>query len=162
MSDLITLAKNNGVDPVELAGGYEMLFKGLFRQKTVAGSLGWLRSLAVALVDRLMDMNRLTGSLEERLSAYIELHYSEPVALKTISNHFGLSAAYLGKVFKESQGISFSRYLNEYRIAKAKELISAGAMKAKEVGLAVGYSDANYFYSIFKKITGQSPSDYGT
>ncbi len=162
MSDLISLAKNNGADPVELAGGYEMLFKGLFRQKTVAGSLGWIKGLAVALVDRLMDMNRLTGSLEERLSAYIELHYCEPVALKTISDHFGLSAAYLGKVFKESHGISFSRYLNEYRIAKAKELMAGGAMKAKEVGLAVGYSDANYFYSIFKKITGQSPSDYGS
>lgn len=162
MGDLIYLAKSRGIDPVELAGGYEMLYKGLFQQKTVAGSLEWLRSFSVGIVDRLMDMNLLSGSLDERLSAYIELHYTEPIALKSISDHFGLSAAYLGKVFKESNGISFSRYLNEYRIAKARELLASGNMKAKEVAVAVGYSDPNYFYSIFRKLTGRPPSDFGS
>jgi two-component system response regulator YesN len=88
------------------------------------------------------------------------LHYSEPISLKTLSDHFGLSAAYLGKVFKESTGVSFSRYLNEYRIEKAKQLLTSGNMKAKDVAEAVGYADGSYFYTTFKKFTGTSPSDY--
>jgi two-component system response regulator YesN len=63
-------------------------------------------------------------------------------------------------VFKEHTGVSFSRYLNEFRITKAKELLVTGKMKAKDVAEAVGYADGSYFYTTFKKITGISPSDY--
>jgi AraC-like DNA-binding protein/ABC-type sugar transport system substrate-binding protein len=159
-ADIINLAKAKGLDPVALAGGYEMLYKGLFHQVSVARALDWLQSLAVGVVDRLMEGRRLTGSLVDRMLAHIELHYSEPLSLKTLSDHFGLSAAYLGKVFKEQTGHSFSRYLNEFRIGKAQQLFDSGNLKGKDVARDVGYSDANYFYAMFKKIAGTSPSDY--
>jgi ribose transport system substrate-binding protein len=160
MSNLLTLADKKGEDGVALAGGYEMLYKGLFQQPTVSRSLDWLHNLAVKIVERLMETRQLSGSLVDRLNVCIELHYSEPISLKTLSDHFGLSAAYLGKVFKESTGVSFSRYLNEYRIEKAKQLLTSGNMKAKDVAEAVGYADGSYFYTTFKKFTGTSPSDY--
>ncbi|MBN2861210.1 MAG: substrate-binding domain-containing protein [Sphaerochaetaceae bacterium] len=162
MSNLLTLADKKGESGVELAGGYEMLYKGLFQQPTVSRSLDWLSNLAIAIVERLMESQQISGSLVDRLTVYIELHYSEAVSLKTLSEQFGLSAAYLGKVFKEHTGLSFSRYLNEYRITKAKELLTSGNMKAKEVAEAVGYADSSYFYTTFKKFTGTAPSDYIT
>lgn len=97
----------------------------------------------------------------ERLFAYIEIHYADPISLKTLAEEFGLTAAYLGRVFKEQTGNTFSRYLNTFRVEKAKELMNRQRITAKEAGLAVGYSDPNYFYTIFKKVTGISPSDYG-
>lgn len=42
---------------------------------------------------------------------------------------------------------------------EAKKLLSLGTMTVKEVGKAVGYSDANYFTKVFKRITGQNPSE---
>jgi two-component system response regulator YesN len=162
MSNILTLAGNKGEDGVALAGGYEMLYKGLFQQTTVSRSMDWLHDLTVKIIQRLMETKQLSGTLVDRLTVYIELHYSEPISLKTLSDHFGLSAAYLGKVFKEHTGASFSQYLNEFRIGKAKDLLAVGNMKAKDVAEAVGYADGSYFYAIFKKFTGTSPSDYCT
>ena len=160
MSNLLTLADKKGWDGVSFAGGYEMLYKGLFQQPTVSRSLDWLYNLAVKMIERLMETNQLSGSLVDRLNVCIELHYNKPISLKTLSDHFGLSSAYLGKVFKESIGVSFSRYLNQYRIEKAKKLLSSGNMRTKDVAEAVGYADSSYFYTTFKKFTGTSPSDY--
>jgi len=83
------------------------------------------------------------------LISYAELHYSDPISLKTISEVFGISAAYLGKVFKDRTGNSFSRYLNELRISKAKVLLASKKIKSKDVGRAVGFAETNYFYAVF-------------
>ncbi len=160
LSDILNLAKARGIDVLSLTGGYEMLYKGIFQQETISKAMDWLQHLALKIVQYLMDSHQLSGSLVDRMYAYIALHYAEPIALKTLSYHFGLSAAYLGKVFKENSGLSFSQYLNELRITKAKELLVSGKKKIKDVAVEVGYSDANYFHSIFKKITGSSPTDY--
>ena len=43
---------------------------------------------------------------------------------------------------------------------KAKALLEQGNLKNYEVAEAVGYSDAHYFSSTFKKITGKTPTEY--
>ena len=83
-----------------------------------------------------------------------------PLALKTIAERFGLSAAYLGKLFKERTGNTYSRYLNELRIMKAKVLLLEGELRIKDVAKAVGFSETSYFHAIFRKIQGLSPQDY--
>jgi len=82
------------------------------------------------------------------------------LSIKTISYSFNISAAYLGKLFKQETGESFSRYLNNLRIEKAKDLLRSTNIKANKIALEVGYSDSNYFYNIFKKYTGMYPSEY--
>ena len=51
-------------------------------------------------------------------------------------------------------------YLSEYRIDKAKELLAQPTVNIKDIGRKVGYPDANYFAKVFRRITGQSPSEY--
>ena len=51
-------------------------------------------------------------------------------------------------------------YLNEYRVDKARQLILDPRLSLKDIGAAVGYSDANYFTRVFKRLTGQTPSEY--
>lgn len=50
-------------------------------------------------------------------------------------------------------------YLNERRVREAGRILATRRVKAKDVALAVGYTDANYFYNVFKKITGHNPSE---
>ena len=56
--------------------------------------------------------------------------------------------------------MNFSAYLNEFRVDKAQQLIRDSRLSLKDVGTAVGYSDANYFTRVFKRLTGQTPSEY--
>lgn len=160
LSGLLNLAKANDLDAVAFFGGYQMLFKGLFHQKGPAGVLGWLRQSSVSLLDALLARRPQVASLVDRLVSYAELHYREPLALKILSDRFGLSAAYLGTLFKEGTGMTFSRFLNEVRVGRAKELLASGAMRPVEVGREVGYAEHNYFSAVFRKLVGVSPSEY--
>jgi len=72
----------------------------------------------------------------------------------------GYSEAYFCKLFKQCFRANFSAYLNEYRIEKAKAMMDNVRLSVKDISIACGYSDSNYFARVFKRITGQTPSEY--
>jgi two-component system, response regulator YesN len=161
LAGLLNLARKHELDGVALFGGYETLYRGLAKRDEPADTLAWVRAVAIELLDGLIAGAKLSSSLVERLISYTELHFADPLALKTIAERFGLSAAYLGKLFKERTGSSYSRYLNELRVRKARRLLDSGQSSLKDVARAAGYSDAGYFCSVFKKLTGIAPGEYG-
>ena len=56
--------------------------------------------------------------------------------------------------------VNFSAWLNEFRVEKAKEMLRDTRLSIREISLACGYTDANYFARVFKRITGKTPSEY--
>jgi ribose transport system substrate-binding protein len=161
LAGLLNLARTHDIDGVALFGGYETLYRGLARRENPAEALDWVRGSAIELLDQLIARGTLSSSLVERLISFTELHYADPLALKTIAERFGLSAAYLGKLFRERTGNSYSRYLNELRVRKAKVLLEAGELRLKDVAKAVGFAETGYFHSVFRKLAGVAPNEYG-
>jgi ABC-type sugar transport system substrate-binding protein/AraC-like DNA-binding protein len=159
LSRLVSVARSAELPPRNLYGDYEDLFKQLFQRPTAAQTLSWLEGMALRIADECLGDKAVPRSLGERIKAHVDRHYREPLSLKVLSSHFGISAAYLGQVFKETTGSSFNNYLNELRIRAASRLLAGRNVKAKDVAMAVGYADPNYFYSVFKKVTGKNPSD---
>ena len=104
--------------------------------------------------------NERLGYVRERIEAYIEENYTQDLSLQSISQALNYSEAYFCKLFKQCFRVNFSAYLNEYRIEKAKVLMADPRINIKDIGIACGYSDSNYFARVFKRITGQTPSDY--
>ncbi|MDO4268001.1 MAG: response regulator [Eubacteriales bacterium] len=96
----------------------------------------------------------------EMLMDYIHEHYMEELSMQDAARHLNYSDAYFCKMFKQCFGQNFTSYLTEYRINTAKEMLHVPTVNVKEVGKAVGYADANYFAKVFKRVTGQSPTDY--
>jgi len=160
LAGLLNLARTHDIDGVALFGGYETLYRGLARREHPAEALDWVSEVAIELLDQLIERGKLSSSLVERLISFTELHYADPLALKTIAERFGLSAAYLGKLFRERTGNTYSRYLNELRVRKAKILLEAGEMRLKDVARAVGFAEPGYFHSVFRKVAGIAPNEY--
>ena len=104
--------------------------------------------------------NERLGYVRERIEAYIEENYAQDLSLQSISQALNYSEAYFCKLFKQCFRVNFSAYLNDYRIAKAKELLSTTDLGVKDVSYACGYADSSYFARVFKRQTGQTPSDY--
>lgn len=100
------------------------------------------------------------GTLIGEITAYIGKHYIDDIALQDIAGFLGYSDVYFCKLFKQNFGKNFITYLNEYRMNKAKELLSNPMINIKDVGQKVGYRDANYFTRLFKRIVGVTPSEY--
>lgn len=97
---------------------------------------------------------------DDELRLFIEEHYSEPVSVQDAAAHFGYADAYFCRIFKQHFGISFVTYLTNFRIRKAKELLGHKEANVREIARAVGYEDSNYFAKVFRRTTGESPSEY--
>jgi ABC-type sugar transport system substrate-binding protein/AraC-like DNA-binding protein len=159
LTRLVSVARSADLPIDDLYGGYEDLFKRLFQRRSPSETLAWLREAALRVLAKARDRRGSCLSLGERIRGYVDQHYREPLSLKVLSSRFGISAAYSGQVFKEAAGRPFNAYLNELRIAAASRMLAGRGVKAKDVAIAVGYSDPNYFYSVFKRITGRYPSE---
>lgn len=71
-----------------------------------------------------------------------------------------LSYSSFRKTFKEYTGFSPAKFINDVRMRKAKELLTNTAMNIKEVAYSVGYNNHDYFFTAFRHLTGQTPSEY--
>ena len=105
------------------------------------------------------EVTRIT-MVREDISAYIDRHYMEELSMKTVARVMNYSDAYFCKLFKQCFQMNFSTYLNEYRILKARSMMENPRLNIKDIGLACGYTDSNYFSRVFKRFTGQTPTEY--
>ena len=96
----------------------------------------------------------------KRMKSMIHEFYQTGIMLDEISRKLDMTPEYLGTLFHKETGTTFSNYLKNYRIAKAKELLVGTNLKLYEIAEKVGYSDSKYFSRIFKEITGQLPTEY--
>lgn len=99
--------------------------------------------------------------LIEKAQNYIHEHYAEPnISLDLVSSIAGLSPSYLGKLFKGATRQSFSEYLNNTRLEKAKDLLASTSETAARISEAVGIYNITYFSTLFKKKYGLTPSAF--
>ena len=106
------------------------------------------------------DEDMRTAIIRAEISRFIDAHYGEDISMQDAAAALRYSDAYFCKLFKQCFKVNFSAYLNEYRVNKARQLILDPRLSLKDIGAAVGYSDANYFTRVFKRLTGQTPSEY--
>ena len=93
--------------------------------------------------------------------AYINEHYSdEELSLNTLAAQVNFSPNHLSSIFKQETGQPFIKYLTDYRMNMAKELLSRTSKKSNEIGILVGYKDPHYFSYLFKKTQGVTPTQY--
>ncbi len=83
------------------------------------------------------------------------------LTIDEISKAFNITPEYFRKLFNSEHGISPKRYMMELRITKAKELLSTGEFTVSNICTLCGYEDTSYFCREFKRITGQTPTEYG-
>jgi len=100
------------------------------------------------------------NSLVKKAVAYIDSHMISDIKLEIVADEIGISPQYLSRFFKEKMGQNFIDFITEKKINQAKKLLENEELSIKEVALKLGYTEANYFGRIFKKITGLTPKQY--
>lgn len=90
----------------------------------------------------------------------IEEHFQEGITLEEIASVLRITPEYLSSLFTKEMKKTYSAYVKELRIKKAKELLSNSELKVFEIARRVGYPDAKYFSRVFKEETGLSPNEF--
>ena len=92
---------------------------------------------------------------------YIKNHYTEPITLNDLCKVSFVSKQMIIRHFNKYLQKSPSVYIIEYKINRIKPLlIRYPTMSIKEICNEFGFEDQCYFSRIFKKHTGESPTEY--
>lgn len=92
----------------------------------------------------------------------LENEYAGNITVDQLASQICSSRRTLERRFKNSTGNTISEYLQRVRVEAAKRHFEKGGSPIKETMYQVGYSDAKFFSSLFKKHVGISPSEYRT
>ena len=91
---------------------------------------------------------------------YIREHYMEGISVGDVAKGIGYSVSYFGYIFKKNHGISVNKYITELQLAKAADLLKSTNLSIAAVAERVGFTDPNYFSTIFKGMYGVPPRQY--
>ena len=120
-----------------------------------------LLSNLTSLADiRINQSNPKSSQIAEAAISLVQARYMENITLESVARELNFSPYYLSRIFKKSTEYTFSEFLTNFRIEKAKEFLTKGNMSIKEIAFAVGFNSQGYFAKIFKKYTRNSPKEY--
>ena len=95
-----------------------------------------------------------------QLRGKMRKHPEEQWNISTIADSLYLSKSYLQKIYKTYFNKSIIEELIEFRLEKAKELLTETNMTITDISHECGYSSYNYFVRQFRHSEGVSPTEY--
>ena len=150
------------------SGTVRDLLRKMEREAT-AKAPGYIEFLRCYLLEILLHtMRRIEGAetaspdagISAYISRYVEEHYREDISLSALADRMHYSLPYVSRRFREETGVSFLRYLQNYRVMQACRLLASSDRSLPEISEAVGYSDVKFFSSLVRRETGLSPSEF--
>lgn len=107
-----------------------------------------------------------TDLLEDRLADIMDdgkIYCDEDLSLERLASMAEISPHMLSEFINSKFGVNFNSYINSYRVAEAKTLLSDDpARSVLSVGFASGFNSKSAFYRVFTEVEGVSPGEYRT
>jgi AraC-like DNA-binding protein/ligand-binding sensor protein len=93
---------------------------------------------------------------------YIEKHKSEELSLADVAKAAGASVFHFCKVFHKATGLKFTDYVARVRLEDARNRLLNPNLRISEIAYDVGFQSLTQFNRTFKRVFGQSPTDFRT
>ena len=141
----------------------------ILEQHVLMDRVKWARTkteliaITVSLCEKLLFQkpDRLNDNATiKRAVSMIHDFYCDGITQEEIALKLGMTQEYLSTLFHKVMGVSFSIYIKNYRMQKAKEMLIGSTMKQSEIARQLGYMDVKYFSKVFKTSTGMLPTEY--
>lgn len=122
----------------------------------------------LAASDEVLVLNEMDTSIKIfmndkiRMSSvyeYINANFDQNPDVNYIASQVHLSTAAFCRYFKKQTKMTFTEFVNQYRLTQAKTLLLQDK-NISETGYAVGFDSISYFNKLFKKSTGENPSEF--
>ena len=140
---------------------YEAIVENSYKIKSNEQLYAFIDDL-VNNIDRINKNSRQSGvdSSYRQIINFINNKYTNSLlSLEDVAKELGYSVSYVSLIFKRNN-TTFTKYLTDVRMEKAKALLLDTDMKLLSIANEVGYDDPYYFSHCFKKNTGISPQEY--
>lgn len=140
----------------------EEILADLAKTLTLSSGINILKDYCHNVASTLMIQKGSTNKKRALLAMdFIEKNHGDPsLSLSEVCLYLNISSSRFSTIFKDETGQTFMEFLTRIRIEKSKVLLENSDLKHYEIAVKVGFSDPQYFSVVFKKITGQSPTEY--
>jgi AraC-like DNA-binding protein len=95
-----------------------------------------------------------------RALSFIREHLSEPLTLTQVARAAGFAPDYFWRLFKRSEGVTFTRHLEDLRLVRAKEMLEKTTLSVEQIHKLCGFRSRTNFHRVFKKAVGVTPVAY--
>lgn len=133
--------------------------RGVLYQKNISGAMEYTRIILCHAIEvrEKQVVNRYKDIMQEMIHCIEENYMDADFSLNQLAEKIKFSPNHLSMVFRKEMGQTFSKYLTEFRMNKAKELLRCTNKKSGVIAMEVGYKDSHYFTYLFKKTQGVTP-----
>lgn len=138
------------------------VYKQLYNMTTLPEVENWLsREVFPAIQEQLrhVEVSKQTV-IVQKVAQYLREHIRSDLSLQQLSDEFGVSPSHLSRMFKEEIGRTFSQYLLELRMNKAKEWLEHTDLPVKTIADRLHYTSVTNFSRVFKQVAGTSPGKF--
>jgi len=116
------------------------------------------RFLPVFVQNNLISM--MKTELQAEIAYYVQRNINKYIKISDVTEALNISQAHLCRIMKRDFGKSFTEYVNDLKIERAKELLETTDLSVSEIATMLGFEDSNYFSRLFKKLTGENTTSY--
>lgn len=138
--------------PVTVEETYDIRELTKIPEKVLMESLG-------VIMKQYHDMVSTTSPVQRAIS-FIHEHLGQSLSLQQVAKHVHMNPNYFSEMFKKETGQNYIEFVTQAKVRKAMNLLRETPAKISEIANEVGYEDIKYFNRLFKKWTGQTPSEY--
>lgn len=103
---------------------------------------------------------KLETHLVSEIKGFLREHLTQKIRIEDICSAFGYSKTYLSQLFKNQCGVSLMTYYNQKKIDYAKKLIAENSYTFTQISSLLSFDNPQYFARVFKRVTGQTPSEF--
>lgn len=97
-----------------------------------------------------------------KIIRYVLRNYDRDLSLQAMAAYVNMAENYLSGLFKKKTGDTFINYLQKIRVNEAKFYLEQTDLPVAEIGERAGFANPSYFFKIFKRWTGVTPSEFRT
>lgn len=135
----------------------EMTDKGKMSGKLING-YSWV--LADILSSKPKRKQTVYEKYIEKAIEYISSNIQNKTTVSDVADYLNIDRSYLSRVFNEHMGISIKKYIYNYHMNIAKNMLTYSNMSIKEVASSIGYDDPLDFTKAFHRTFGVSPTKW--
>ncbi len=100
----------------------------------------------------------IQSTVAREIIQYLKDNYHQPILIRDIAAQVHMSERHVSRLFLQSTGKTIKTYLTDLRLKKACHLLLQSSDPVGEVAQQIGYPDARYFSTLFRKQYGRTPT----
>lgn len=109
--------------------------------------------------NKIFEMSDIDQKIEQAKVIMNENVYGA-IDPEELAMRLNISYSWFRRIFKEYTGYAPTKYFQELKLRKAKQMLVSTSQSVKEISYLLNFQSAEYFFAFFKKHTGLTPSEY--